>query len=152
MMNRKQTDEGASMISVTGASGQLGRLVVQDLLRRGVAADEITAIARTPEKAADLGVAVRHGDYDRPETLATALAGTDKLLIISASEPGTRGQQHRNLVDAAVAAGVEFIAYTSILRADTTPIKLAADHLMTERYIAETGLRYAFLRNSWYTE
>jgi NAD(P)H dehydrogenase (quinone) len=140
------------MITVTGASGQLGRLAIEELLSRGVPADGITAVARHPEKAAGLGVEVRQGDYDRPETLGPALAGTDRLLFISASDADRRGPQHRNVVDAAVAAGVEFVAYTSILRADTTPIKLAEEHLQTEQYIAESGLPYAFLRNSWYTE
>jgi NAD(P)H dehydrogenase (quinone) len=140
------------MITVTGASGQLGRLAIEELLRRGVPADEITAVARTPEKAAGLGVRLRPGDYERPETLGPALAGTDKLLFISGSEVGRRAPQHRNVVDAAVAAGVEFVAYTSILHADTTPLKLAEEHLQTEQYIAESGLRHAFLRNSWYTE
>jgi NAD(P)H dehydrogenase (quinone) len=140
------------MITVTGASGQLGRLAVQELLRRGTAADEIVAVGRTPEKLAGLGVDVRRADYERPETLAAALAGTDRLLFISGSDVGRRIQQHRNVVDAAVVAGVEFVAYTSILHADTTPLKLAEEHLRTEQYIAASGLSYAFLRNSWYTE
>lgn len=140
------------MITVTGASGQLGRLAVQELLRRGIPASEITAVARTPEKAAGLGVAVRQADYEHPEALRAALAGTDKLLFISGSEVGQRLPQHRNVVDAAVAAGVGFVAYTSILRADTTPLKLAEEHRETERYIAGSGLPHAFLRNSWYTE
>ncbi|GAB7042678.1 MULTISPECIES: NAD(P)H-binding protein [Catenuloplanes] len=142
------------MIVVTGATGHLGRLVVEDLLERGVPAGEIVAAARTPEKAADLaarGVQVREADYDRPETLATAFAGATKVLLVS-SEPGNRVAQHRAVVDAAKAAGAGLLAYTSILNADTTEMHLAADHQATEAAIKESGLPYVFLRNSWYFE
>ncbi|NUS55645.1 MAG: SDR family oxidoreductase [Streptomycetaceae bacterium] len=140
------------MIVVTGATGALGRLVIADLLERGVPAEEIVAVARDPQKAADLGVPVRVGDYDRPETLPAAFEGADKLLFVSASEVGRRVPQHRAVIDAAKAAGVPFVAYTSILKADDTGIALAAEHQATEAYLRESGLPHALLRNSWYTE
>ena len=105
------------MIAITGATGQLGRLVIDALLRK-VPAAEIVAIARSPAKAADLaarGVQVRAGDYTKPETLAAAFAGIDTLLLISSSEVGQRVAQHKAVIDAAKAAGVGFVAYTSIL-------------------------------------
>jgi NAD(P)H dehydrogenase (quinone) len=143
------------MITITGATGNLGSLVIEDLLRRGVPADEITAVVRDPQKAAGLaahGVAVRQADYSKPETLSAAFAGTDKLLLISSSEVGQRVEQHRNVVTAAVNAGVSLIAYTSVLRADTSGLALATEHKATENIISESGLRYVFLRNGWYLE
>src|SRR5689334_11512514 len=112
-------------IAVTGATGHLGRLVVDALISRGVEPGSIVAAVRSPEKAAGLlarGVQVREADYDRPETLATAFAGVDRLLLISTSSPGSRLQQHLAAIGAAKEAGVGFVAYTSILRADTTPV------------------------------
>ena len=143
------------MITVTGATGHLGRLAVADLLERGVPADQIVAVVRSPEKAADLaakGVVVRTADYARPETLDAALAGTDKLLLISGTEFGQRLAQHTNVVNAAVAAGVSLIVYTSIANADTTSNPIAPEHQATEVVIRESGLPYVFLRNSWYFE
>ncbi|WP_326550083.1 SDR family oxidoreductase [Micromonospora sp. NBC_01813] len=143
------------MITVTGATGHLGRLVVADLLDRGVPAEQIVAVVRTPDKAADLaaqGVQVRTGDYDRPETLGAALAGTRKLLLVSGSEVGKRVPQHRNVIDAAQAAGVDLIVYTSLLKADTTSVPLAAEHLPTEELIRASGLPFVLLRNGWYLE
>ncbi len=143
------------MITVTGATGHLGRLVIEELLERGVPAGDVVAAVRGPEKAADLaarGVQVREADYTRPETLATALAGTDKLLLISSNEVGQRAAQHRNIVDAAVAAGVGLIAYTGILNADTTGLALATEHKATESIIRDSGLPFVFLRNGWYIE
>ncbi|NUR72583.1 MAG: SDR family oxidoreductase [Hamadaea sp.] len=143
------------MIVVTGATGQLGRLVVADLLERGVPASQIVAAVRDTEKAADLaaqGVQVRHADYDDPQSLKDAFTGADKLLLISASVVGRRVPQHENAIDAAVAVGVPFLAYTSILKADTTGVALAGEHKETEAYLAASGLPYALLRNSWYTE
>lgn len=142
-------------ITVTGATGHLGRLVVAGLLDRGVPAEQVVAVVRSPEKAADLaerGVQVRHGDYDQPDTLPSALAGTDRLVFISASEVGRRIAQHRAVVEAAVATGVSFVAYTSILKCDTTSIPLAGEHQATEELIVASGLPYSLLRNSWYTE
>jgi NAD(P)H dehydrogenase (quinone) len=142
-------------ITVTGATGHLGRLVIEDLLDRGVPAAEIVAVVRDAQKAADLaarGIVVRAADYDRPETLASAFAGTDKLLLISSNEMGKREAQHRNAIDAAVAAGVSLIAYTSILSAQTSTVPLAAEHKATETAILGSGLPYVFLRNGWYLE
>ncbi len=141
--------------AVTGATGHLGRLVVQELLSRGVPAADVVAIARTPEKAAglaELGAQVREGDYDRPETLATALVGVQRLLLVSGSEPGARVPQHTAVIDAAKAAGVERIAYTSILNADDTTNPLAGEHQATEQVLRASGLPVTLLRNGWYTE
>lgn len=143
------------MITVTAATGHLGRLVVEDLLQRGVPAGQIVAAVRNPDKAADLadrGVQVREADYTRPETLAAVFADTDKLLLISSNEVGQRLLQHKNVVQAAVDAGVELIAYTSTLRADTNGTILAEEHRTTEALIRESGLPYVFLRNGWYIE
>lgn len=139
------------MIAITGSTGQLGRLVISDLLTR-VSADQIVAIARDPESAATLGVSVREGDYDRPETLATAFEGVDRLLLISASEIGKRVPQHRAVIDAAKASGVGLIVYTSLLHADTSALGLAEEHRQTEAYLAESGVPYTVLRNGWYIE
>ncbi|MBS0349066.1 MAG: SDR family oxidoreductase [Proteobacteria bacterium] len=142
------------MIVVTGASGQLGRLVIENLLQT-VPAAQIVAAVRTPAKVADLaarGVQVREADYNRPETLDTAFAGADKLLLISSSEVGSRLPQHRAVIDAAKRAKVGLIVYTSLLRADTTPLPLGAEHKATEQLIAEAGLPAVILRNGWYTE
>lgn len=142
------------MIIVTGASGQLGRLVIEVLLKI-LPASEIVAAVRNPEKVADLaarGVQVRQADYDQPASLASAFKGADKLLLISASEVGRRVPQHRAVIDAAKAAGIGLLAYTSILHADTSPLPLAAEHKETESLIRASGLPAVILRNSWYTE
>ncbi|MEU4427920.1 SDR family oxidoreductase [Actinoplanes sp. NPDC024001] len=142
-------------IAVTGATGHLGRLVVEALISRGVAPGEIVAAVRDTGKAARLaalGVQVREADYDRPETLATAFAGIDRLLLISGNEVGKRVPQHTAAIEAARAAGVGFLAYTSILRADTTRVGLAPEHLATEQVIAAAGIPFALLRNGWYIE
>lgn len=143
------------MIAVTGATGHLGRLVISDLLERGVAPGEIVALVRSPEKAHDLagrGVQVRRADYTQPDALKEALQGVDKLLLISSSEVGQRASQHRNVVDAARGAGVGLIVYTSILNADTGGMKLAEEHRATEQMIRDSGIPYVFLRNGWYLE
>jgi len=142
------------MIAVTGASGHLGRLAVEAILAK-VPAREIVALVRTPSKVADLaakGVQVRQADYARPETLGPALAGVDRLLLVSSSELGQRAVQHQAVIDAARAAGVGFIAYTSILHADRSRLSLAAEHLATERALAASGIPHALLRNGWYFE
>jgi NAD(P)H dehydrogenase (quinone) len=142
-------------IAVTGATGHLGRLVVEALLDRGVPADQVIAVVRDTAKAADLadrGVVVRHGDYEQPATLAEALTGVDRLLLVSGSEVGRRVAQHQAVVDAAGGAGVSLLAYTSVVRADTTQLLLAAEHRATEELIRSSGLPYVFLRNSWYVE
>lgn len=143
------------MIVVTGASGHLGRLVIHSLLQRGVPAAEVVAAVRSPEKAADLaalGVQVRHADYNQPSSLDSAFAGAEQVLLISSSELGQRLTHHGNVIDAAKRAGVQRLAYTSILRADTSPLALAGEHSATEDLLAASGIPYAILRNGWYTE
>ncbi|MFD9686892.1 SDR family oxidoreductase [Kitasatospora sp. NPDC059146] len=140
------------MYVVTGATGQLGRLVVEGLLAR-VPAGEVAVAVRSAGKAADLaarGVDVRVVDYDRPESLAGAFAAGDRVLLISGSEVGRRIPQHRAVVEAARAAGVALLAYTSIPAAAT--FRLADEHRATEELVLASGLPYAFLRNGWYTE
>ena len=146
----------APKLLVTGATGQLGGLVVEALLET-VPASTIVAGVRDPAKAAavalrDKGVEVRVADYSQPGTLASALAGVDRLLLVSGSEIGKRAAQHRNVVNAAKEAGVGLIAYTSILRADTSPLFLADEHRDTEAALAEAGVPFVLLRNGWYTE
>lgn len=142
-------------IVITGATGQLGRLVIADLLAAGVPADGITAVARSKEKAADLaeqGIRVLEADYDRPETFDGAFDASDRVLLISASEAGRRIPQHAAVIDAAKAAGVAQLAYTSIFGSPTADFLLAADHQATEQAILDSGLPYTFLRNNWYVE
>ncbi len=143
------------MIVITGASGQLGRLVIAELLAQGVPAGQIVAAVRSPAKAADLaaqGLHVREADYNRPDTLASAFAGAERVLLISSSEVGQRLPQHQAVVQAAQAAGVAQLVYTSLLRADTSPLGLGAEHAATEAAIRASGLRHVMLRNGWYTE
>jgi NAD(P)H dehydrogenase (quinone) len=140
---------------VTGASGHLGRLVVESLLDRGTSASDIVATARRPETLADLaerGVEVRRADYDDPSSLDAAFAGVDRLLLVSSSEVGQRVAQHANVIQAAKRAGVGFVAYTSVTRAGTSDLALAAEHRATEELLAASGLPHALLRNSWYLE
>jgi len=142
-------------IAVTGATGNLGRLTIAALLERGVAAADIVAVVRDAAKAADLaaqGVQVRVADYDDVDALRAAFAGVDKLLLVSGSEIGRRVPQHTNVVEAAKAAGVGFLAYTSVLDAQNSPLMLAAEHKATENLIAESGIAHALLRNGWYWE
>ncbi|MCP3140050.1 SDR family oxidoreductase [Pyxidicoccus xibeiensis] len=142
------------MILVTGATGKLGRLVIDALLEK-VPARQVIAAVRNPEKAADLdarGVQVRRADYSQPETLGPAFAGVEKVLFISGSEVGQRVKQHQAVVEAAKKAGVRLLAYTSILRADTSGMALAAEHKATEQLIRASGIPFVFLRNGWYFE
>ena len=139
------------MIAITGASGQLGRLVIQELLRK-VPASQLIALARKPGSVQDLGVQARPADYERPETLAAALAGVDKLLLISSNEMGRRAPQHKAVIDAAREAGVKLLVYTSVLRAGTSPLGLAPEHAETEAYLKASGIPFVILRNGWYTE
>lgn len=139
------------MIAITGATGQLGRLVVEKLSARLPAAD-IVALVRDLSRGADLGVTLREADYTRPGTLDAALVGVDTLLLISSSELGQRAAQHHNVIEAAKKAGVGRIVYTSLLRADTTPMTLAAEHLETETELRASGIPHVILRNGWYTE
>ncbi len=142
------------MIAVTGANGQLGRLVVKGLLER-MQANQIIAAVRDPEQAQalrSLGVEIRKADYDRPETLQKAFQDVERLLLISAVVPGERLRQHQAVIEAAKKAGVNFIAYTSMLRAETSDLVLAAEHKATEEYVRDSGMGFALLRNGWYFE
>ena len=142
------------MIAITGATGQLGQHVIANLLNT-TPASQLVAVVRNPAKAEALsqkGVVVRQADYGDEAALTRALQGVDKLLIISSSEVGQRAPQHRNIIQAAAAAGVKFIAYTSLLHADTSPLGLADEHIATEKMLADSGIPYALLRNGWYTE
>ncbi|QDK18995.1 SDR family oxidoreductase [Leclercia adecarboxylata] len=142
------------MIAITGATGQLGQLVIEQLLKT-VPANQLVAIVRNPAKADALsqqGVTVRQADYTDQAAFTAALAGVDKLLLISSSEVGQRAPQHQNVINAAKAAGVKFIAYTSLLHADTSPLGLHVEHVDTEKALAASGIPYALLRNGWYTE
>ena len=141
---------------VTGASGQLGRLVIEALLKT-VPAANIAAGVRDPngsaaKSLADLGVAVRTADYAEPDALAAAFVGIDKLLLISSNAIGPRVAQHRHVIDAAARAGVKLIVYTSVLHADVSPLGLAAEHRQTEAMLAASGIPFVLLRNGWYTE
>ncbi|GIX07898.1 MAG: NAD(P)-dependent oxidoreductase [Candidatus Poribacteria bacterium] len=143
------------MIGVTGSTGNLGRLVVAALLRRGVPANRVVALARDLKKAAGLaaqGVIVRQADYTQPETLERALVGVERLLLISANEIGKRVEQHRNVIQAARRVGVGGLVYTSLLHADRSELSLADEHRQTEVLIQESGLGFTLLRNGWYTE
>ncbi|HYF03623.1 MAG TPA: NAD(P)H-binding protein, partial [Patescibacteria group bacterium] len=115
-------------IGITGATGQLGRIVVSRL-KDTIDANSIVALVRSPQKAADLGVETREADYDKPEALDSALQGIDTLVLISSSEVGKRAMQHKNVIDAAKKAGVKRIVYTSLLHADTSSLGLAGEHI-----------------------
>lgn len=141
--------------AVTGATGQLGTLVIDILLDRGVPSTEIVAVVRDASKAAalqDKGVDVRSADYDDPAALRAALTGVDKLLLVSGSEVGRRVAQHINVIDAAEQSGVQLIAYTSLLNADRSSISLAPEHQATEARLAESSVPSVLLRNGWYWE
>lgn len=142
------------MFIVTGATGKLGRHVIEGLLAK-VPANQVVAAVRDPAKAADLaarGVQVRRADYSKPETLEGAFAGAEKVLLISSSEVGQRAAQHQAVVNAARKAGARFIAYTSILRADSSRMLLAGEHKATEEFIRASGVPFVFLRDGWYLE
>ena len=142
------------MIAITGATGQLGQHVIDTLLKT-VPASQIAAIVRNPAKAdalTRLGVTVRQADYSDEAAFTAALQGIDRLLLISSSEVGQRAAQHRNVINAAIAANVKFIAYTSLLHADRSPLGLHVEHVETEKMLADSGIPYTLLRNGWYTE
>ena len=142
------------MIAITGATGLLGQHVIENLLQT-VPAGQIVAIARNPAKGASLsrkGISVRQADYNDEASLIRALQGVEKLLLISSSEIGQRVTQHRNVINAAKSANVKFIAYTSLLHADTSPLGLHTEHVETEKMLADSGILYTLLRNGWYTE
>lgn len=130
------------MIAITGATGQLGHYVIESL-KKTVPVSQIVAIVRNPAKAQALaaqGITVRQADYGDEAALTSALQGVEKLLLISSSEVGQRAPQHRNVINAAKAAGVKFIAYTSLLHADTSPLGLADEHIETEKMLADSGI------------
>lgn len=142
------------MIAITGATGHLGQRVIEKLLATHNAQD-LVAIVRNPAKAqalADKGVQVREAEYNDPAALASALQGVEKLLLISSSEVGQRAVQHRNVIEAAKSAGVQLIAYTSLLHADTSPLGLRLEHRETENDLARSGIPFVLLRNGWYSE
>jgi NAD(P)H dehydrogenase (quinone) len=140
---------------VTGAAGNLGALAVEALLDRGVAPGDIVATARDTDRLSGFaarGVVTRRLDYDDPASVDAALEGVDRLLLVSSSAVGQRVAQHRTVLEAAARKGVELVAYTSILRADTTSLALAAEHQATEQLLVELGLPHVVLRNGWYVE
>lgn len=142
------------MIIVTGATGHLGRHVINGLLER-VPAERIVAVVRNPQKAADLaerGVEVRRADYNEPATLGPAFEGAEKIMFISASEVGKRIAQHRNIIEAAQKAAPALLVYTSLLFADSSDISLAPEHVASELMLAKSGLEHVVLRNGWYIE
>src|SRR5690606_29838133 len=133
-------------IGVTGATGQLGRKVIANL-KKEISEAQIIALVRNPEKAKDLGVEARAFDYNNPDQMGESLRGISKLLLISGNEVGKRFPQHKNVIDSAQKAGVPYIAYTSLLRADSSPLGLAPEHKETEEYLKASGLDYTILRN-----
>jgi NAD(P)H dehydrogenase (quinone) len=142
-------------IAVTGTSGHLGHLIVEELIERGISPTDIVAVARNTDKIADLadhGVATRQGDYTDTASLDSALAGVDRLVLVSSSEVGQRAVQHANVIAAAERAGVSRIVYTSLLRADTSALGLAPEHKATEEALAASPIVATVLRNSWYID
>ena len=143
-------------IVVTGATGHLGRLIIEHLLQRGVQSSDIVATGRSTEKLAELasvtGVRTATVDYAKADTLDAAFAGASTLMFVSGSEAGKRVEQHKNVIDAAVRAGISRIVYTSAPHADTTTLVLAPEHKATEELIRASGIPFTFLRNNWYTE
>lgn len=142
------------MIAITGATGQLGRLVADRLLALAPGRP-FAALVRDTAKAAALtarGVEPRRADYDDTGALDQALRGVDTLLLISANEIGRREAQHRNVINAARRQGVRRIVYTSLLHADTSPLSLAGEHRQTEALLRSSGVAFTILRNGWYTE
>src|ERR1700722_6035339 len=137
-------------IAVTGASGQLGRLVIDKL--KAKTGEAIVALVHSPTNARGLGAAVREADYAKPATLKSALAGVDVLLFISSSEIRERTAQHHNVIEAAKAAEVKRIVYTSLLHADVSPMSLGVEHRVTEAELKAAGIPHTILRNGWYTE
>lgn len=140
--------------AVTGATGKLGRLVLDELLAKADPGD-VVALARDPGALADYaakGVQVRQADYDDPASLDAALAGVDRVLMISGNAVGQRERQHGAVIDAAKKAGVGYLAYTSVLNAQDSKLLLAAEHVLTENLLARSGLNYDVLRMPWYSE
>ncbi|WMI64756.1 SDR family oxidoreductase [Aestuariibaculum sp. YM273] len=138
-------------IGITGATGQLGTLVVEQLKKRGFS-DNLVALVRSTEKAKALGIEAREFDYNNSESLEKALIGIDRLVFISANEIGQRARQHKNVIDAAKKSNVNWVAYTSLLRADSSTLNLAGEHLATEQELKNSGVNHTILRNGWYSE
>ena len=138
-------------IAVSGATGQLGKLVIAELKNKA-GSETLVALARNPDKAAALGIEVRAFDYGQLENLAASLQGIDRLLLISSSEVGQRFEQHSNVIRAAQKAGVRWIVYTSLLHAENSSLSLASEHVATERALRKSGIAHTILRNGWYTE
>lgn len=148
-------EDTETSILVTGSTGNLGQQVINHLLETDIEPSEIAALARDPDKASDLnerGIDVRRGDYTKPDTLHAAVEGIDKLLLISSSEVGGRAEHHRNMIEAAKEGSIDFIAYTSGLKADSSPMSIMDEHRETEEMIRDSGIPYTFLRNGWYSE
>lgn len=143
------------MIAVTGVTGKLGKLIVDHLLNKGIKANQIVGVVRNIEKASrlkDLGIELREANYDSKEQLQKALVGIEKLILVSSSDFGKRIEQHQNVIHAAKLNEVGLVAYTSVLRADSSKMMLAKDHIMTEEILKASGVSYIILRNSWYIE
>lgn len=142
-------------IAVTGATGQLGRQIIDRLIERQVAPGEIVAVVRDADRAQDLadrGVRIAVAAYEDPEALKAALEGVQRLMLVSGSEVGKRVAQHTNVIEAAQSAGVQLIAYTSLLGLETSTLNLASEHRETERLLADSGIDHVLLRNGWYWE
>ena len=142
-------------IAVTGATGHLGGLVIDSLLARAVAASDLVAVVRDEAKAAPLaakGLKLGVASYEDEAALAAALEGVDRLVLVSGSEVGQRLAQHTNIINAAKAAGISLIAYTSLLNLDTSVLGLAPEHRGTEKLLADSGIEHVVLRNGWYWE
>ena len=142
------------MIVLTGATGQLGHLVIEALIQE-IPSSQIIAAVRNPGKAKDLeakGIEVRRADYNEPETLLPAFKDADKLLLISSSEVGQRVRQHGAVIEAAKNAGIKLLAYTSVLHADSTPLSMLNEHQETEKILQSSGIPFVSLRNGWYNE
>jgi NAD(P)H dehydrogenase (quinone) len=140
---------------VTGATGQFGRLTVESLLQRGVPAREIVATGRRLDRLKDLadrGVTVRAADYADPASLRAAFEGATRLLLVSGSDPGVRVEQHHNVIEAARRNGAGLLAYTSIVNAPASTMRMAADHQASEALLMQSGVPFVLLRNSWYIE
>lgn len=150
------TSDNRPRLFVTGATGKLGRLVIQNLLKR-MPASSIVAGVRSPdhEVARQLsaqGVEIRVADYSRLDTLSAAFEGIHRLLLISSTAGVDRVAQHQNVINAAKAANVGLIAYTSLLHADASTSGLGEDHKRTEAALQHSGLPFVLLRHGWYTE
>ncbi|MBJ7536092.1 SDR family oxidoreductase [Marinomonas transparens] len=138
-------------VAITAASGQLGRLAIENLKTR-IGAEKIVALVRSPEKAADLGVEVRAFDFTKPENQVSRLEGIETLVLISIGPSPERVKWHTNVIHSAKTAGVKRIIYTSMLKCDISPISIMPDHKNTEAAIVASGLAYTLLRNPWYFE